>query len=102
MLLDELSTAEVETGTSKAYIFSWQAHQSQVCCTVNEVAFRGKANCHVLIVPLARLNVLTVAEYVLNLHLFSSAIGFYICRKVCAYGKRKEKVRIFFYPIKSK
>lgn len=37
MLSDELSAAEVETGTSKAYILSWQAHQSHVYCTVNEV-----------------------------------------------------------------
>lgn len=37
MLLDELPAAEAETGTSKAYILSRQAHQSQVCCTVNEV-----------------------------------------------------------------
>lgn len=37
MLLHELAAAEVETGTCKAYILSWQAPQSQVCCTLNEV-----------------------------------------------------------------
>jgi len=45
---------------------------------------------------MTRLNMLTAAEYVLNLYLFSSTIGFYICRKMCAYGKGKEKLRDFF------